>query len=45
MLLFLAILLLLIFGGLGFVFKLFWLGLIVAVVLLIAHVLTGRRSV
>lgn len=43
MLLFLAIVLLLLFGGLGFVFHVLWLGLILAVIIGIAHALTGRR--
>jgi hypothetical protein len=43
MLLVLAILLLLVFGGLGFVAHVLWLGLIVAVIIGIAHMLTGRK--
>ena len=43
MLLIFALLLFLIFGGLGFVLHLLWLGLIVAVVLGIAHFLLGDR--
>ena len=46
MLLVIAILLLLIFGGLGFVAHVLWLGLILALIIGIAHMLTGgRRSV
>jgi hypothetical protein len=44
MLLILAILLLLVFGGLGFVAHVLWLGLILAVIVGIASVLTGRRA-
>jgi uncharacterized membrane protein YjdF len=44
MLLVLAILLLLIFGGLGFVAHVLWLGLIVAVIIGVAHLLTSRRA-
>lgn len=40
MLLFLALLLLLVFGGLGFVAHILWLGLIVAVIVAVAHALT-----
>jgi hypothetical protein len=43
MLLVLAILLLLIFGGLGFVAHILWIGLILAVIVGIAAMLTGRR--
>jgi hypothetical protein len=43
MLLVLAILLLLVFGGLGFVAHVLWLGLIIAVIIGIAHMLTGRK--
>ena len=43
MLLVIAILLLLIFGGLGFLAKVLWLGLILAVIVGIAHFLTGSR--
>jgi hypothetical protein len=43
MLLVLALVLLLLFGGLGFVAHVLWLGLIVAVIIGIAGVLTGRR--
>lgn len=42
MLLVFALLLLLLFGGLGFVAHILWLGLIVAVILAVAHVITGR---
>ena len=44
MLLILAIVLLLLFGGLGFALHVLWLGLILAVILAVAHVVT-RRSV
>jgi hypothetical protein len=44
MLLFLAILLLLVFGGLGFAAHILWLGLILAVIVGVASVLTGRRA-
>jgi uncharacterized membrane protein YjdF len=44
MLLILAILLLLIFGGLGFVAHILWLGLIIAVIVGVAHMLTSRRA-
>lgn len=43
MLLIFAILLLLVFGGLGFVAHVLWLGLIVAVIVGVAAMLTGRR--
>jgi hypothetical protein len=42
MLLILAILLLLVFGGLGFVAHVLWLGLILAVIIGVAHMLTNR---
>lgn len=42
MLLVLALLLLLIFGGLGFAAHILWLGLIVAVIVGIAHAFTRR---
>lgn len=45
MLLFLAILLLLIFGGLGFVSHLLWLGLIAAAIVLVIHLFSGRRTI
>ncbi len=41
MLLIIALLLFLIFGGLGFVLHILWLGLILAVIVAIAHLLTG----
>jgi hypothetical protein len=44
MLLVIALVLLLVFGGLGFVAHVLWLGLIVAVIIGIAHMLTGRRA-
>ncbi len=44
MLLVLAIVLLLLFGGLGFVAHVLWFGLILAVIILIAHALTGSRA-
>lgn len=43
MLLFLAILLLLIFGGLGFVAHLLWIGLIAAAIVFVIHLMTGHR--
>ena len=45
MLLILALVLFLIFGGLGFVAHILWYGIILAVIIAIAHMLTGRRSV
>ena len=45
MLLILALVLFLIFGGLGFVAHILWYGIILAVIVAIAHMLTGRRSV
>jgi hypothetical protein len=44
MLLVLAIIALILFGGLGFAAHILWLGLIVAVILGVAHLLTGRRA-
>lgn|GEM_PF-3873006 len=44
MLLVLAIVLLLVFGGLGFAAHVLWLGLILAVILGIAHVVTRRSA-
>jgi hypothetical protein len=44
MLLFIALILLLLFFGLGFVAHVLWLGIILAVVIAIAHTLTGRRT-
>jgi hypothetical protein len=43
MLLILAILLLLVFGGLGFAVHVLWWGLILAVIIGVAAMLTGRR--
>lgn len=43
MLLILAILLFLIFGGLGFVLHVLWIGIVVAVIIGIAHFLLGDR--
>jgi hypothetical protein len=43
MLLILAILLLLVFGGLGFAAHVLWWGLILAVIIGVAAMLTGRR--
>jgi hypothetical protein len=43
MLLVLALLLILVFGGLGFAAHVLWWGLILAVVVLIAQAITGRR--
>jgi uncharacterized membrane protein YjdF len=45
MLLILALVLFLIFGGLGFVAHILWYGIILAVIIAIAHMLTGRRSI
>jgi hypothetical protein len=45
MLLLLAILLLLVFGGLGFVAHVLWLGLIVALIVMVVHLFTGRRTI
>ncbi|HEY5336473.1 MAG TPA: hypothetical protein VIJ71_10710 [Mycobacteriales bacterium] len=41
MLLIFALLLFLLFGGLGFVLHLLWLGLVVAVIIAIAHFFLG----
>ncbi|HEX3829771.1 MAG TPA: hypothetical protein VHV82_21115 [Sporichthyaceae bacterium] len=41
MLLLLALLALILFGGLGFAAHILWLGLLVGVILAIAHVVTG----
>lgn len=43
MLLILGLLLLILFGGLGFVADVLWLGLILGVVLIIAGVVSGNR--
>jgi hypothetical protein len=43
-LLVIALLLFLVFGGLGFVAHVLWWGLVLAVVIAIAHALTGRGS-
>lgn len=43
MLLVLALLLILVFGGLGFAAHVLWWGLILAVVVLVAQAITGRR--
>lgn len=43
MLLVLGLLLILLFGGLGFVLKVFWWGLIIGVILMIAHLFSGDR--
>jgi hypothetical protein len=45
MLLIIALVLFLVFGGLGFVAHILWYGIILAVIIAIAHMLTGRRSV
>jgi hypothetical protein len=45
MLLILAILLLLVFGGLGFAVHVLWWGLILAVIIGVAAMLTGRSRV
>jgi hypothetical protein len=44
MLLIVALILLVVFAGLGFVAHILWLGLILAVIIGIAHVITGRRA-
>ncbi len=44
MLLVIAILLLLLFGGLGFVAHVLWFGLILAVIIGVAHMLTSNRA-
>jgi len=44
MLLIIALLLFLVFGGLGFVLYLLWLGLILALIFAIAHAVTRRRA-
>jgi hypothetical protein len=43
-LLVIALILLVVFVGLGFVAHILWLGLILALIVGVAHVLTGRRS-
>lgn len=43
MLLILALLVILLFGGLGFVAKVLWWGLVLGAVLLIASFVAGRR--
>jgi hypothetical protein len=43
-LLVLALLLFLLFGGLGFVMHILWLGLIIGVILAIAHVVKGAAT-
>jgi hypothetical protein len=45
MLLVLAIVLLLLFGGLGFVAHVLWLGLVLGVIVWIAHLFVGRSRV
>jgi hypothetical protein len=45
MLLVIALILLVLFAGLGFAAHVLWLGLILAVIIGVAHVLTGRRSI
>jgi hypothetical protein len=45
MLLIVAIVLLILFAGLGFAAHVLWLGLILAVIVGIAHLLTGRRRI
>jgi hypothetical protein len=44
MLIILALVLFLVFGGLGFVAHILWLGLILAVIIGIAHALTGNKT-
>lgn len=43
-LLVIAIILLLLFAGLGFVAHVLWWGLILAVIIGVAHLLTGKRA-
>lgn len=43
MLLIIAIVLFIAFGGLGFLFHVLWLGLILAVIIGVAHALTNRN--
>ncbi|MCU1593098.1 MAG: hypothetical protein JWO12_490 [Frankiales bacterium] len=43
MLLLLALLLFLVFGGLGFVAHVLWWGIVLAVVVMVFHALTGGR--
>jgi hypothetical protein len=45
MLLILAIVLLVLFAGLGFAAHVLWFGLILAVIIGIAHLITGRRRI
>ena len=45
MLLFLAIFLFLLFGGLGFAIHLLWIGLIAALIVVVIHFFVGHRSV
>jgi hypothetical protein len=44
MLLIIALLLLVLFGGLGFVAHVLWLGIVIALAVGVAHVLTGSRG-
>jgi hypothetical protein len=44
MLLIIALILLVVFAGLGFVAHVLWLGLILALIIGIAHMMTGRRT-
>jgi len=44
MLLVIAIILLLLFGGLGFVAHVLWFGLILAVIIGVAHMLTSNHA-
>jgi hypothetical protein len=44
MLLIVALVLLVAFAGLGFAAHILWLGLILALILFVAHALTGRRA-
>jgi len=43
MLLVIALLLILLFGGLGFAIHVLWLGLIIGVIILLAHYVSGSR--
>ena len=44
MLLIIALILFVVFGGLGFVLHILWLGLIIAAVVAVFHVVSGSRS-
>ena len=44
MLLVVALILFVLFGGLGFVFHVLWLGLLIALAIGVAHLILGNRS-